>query len=1270
MHVVGNFAYVADSSGLAIIDVSNPNAPTLAGLYNTPHNAQGVHVIGSFAYVADGNGGLVIINVSNPNAPTLEGSYDTPGNANSVHVAGGFAYVTDGNLQIIDVRNSSSPTSIGTCSTLGVSNDVQVVGNFAYVTNSHAGTSGSLVIIDVSNFSVPEILFYYETPGIALSVCILESFLYIGVKGGFGTSSRLEIAKGQVLLSGSPTTSDIGNYELEIIAENPDGNQGSINFFIRVEGPPAAAGIIPNQLVNVGSSFTYFIDQSVFPDPNKDVIFYSAKQISGASLPSWLSFSSIGIFSGIAQSGDTETLEIDVFANDGLFLDQVSTNFSLTVDHFPEVSASIPNQVADFDVSYSFAVPSETFTDQDVGDRLTYSATLNSGAPLPLWLSFNSSTTHFSGTPSLSDGGILPIEITATDGVGAQVETTFTLEVEHFPKLINPLQNQIADIAFPFFYSVPGNTFSDLDQPNLNFRSTQNNSTPLPNWLGFIKSTQEFVGTPQVSDSGEISILVIAEDSSGASAEGAFNLVVEHFPEVSASIPNQIAEFDVPYSFTVPSQTFTDLDVGDTLTYSATLSGGSPLPSWLSFNNSAIHFSGTPSLSDGGILPIKIMASDSFGAQAETSFNLEVEHFPKLINPLQDQMADIGHTFFYAVPGSTFSDLDQPNLNYRAMQNSSAPLPNWLGFVKSTQEFVGTPQASDSGSISIVVVAEDLSGASVEDGFNLIVEHFPKVTNTLPDQPVDIDQPYSFTVPAQTFTDEDVGDTLTYFATLSSDAPLPTWLNFNATTLQFLGTPQAGDAGSLSVKLSAADTLGAVTSTSFTLEVEHFPRLHNPIPNQLAAVGQRYLYSVSTNSFSDEDGDQLTYRATKGDGSILPPWLGFVGSRIEFQGTPLASNKGELSLKVIAEDPKGGSATSSFSLNVVDTLSEEIARVGGSFVYTVPNDMIASPLGPVTYTVTLGDGSPLPTWLNYNPTTNVISGTPPSNTEGLYNVLVTADDGVQSPVLGTVSLSVGTNAGPEVANPISNQVAQVDQKFRLVVPDDTFVDANGDSLTLSAQRTNGRALPSWLTFSDRTLEGKPGPSDTGDFNDKTIPLQICATDGDLESCTVFDLSVQGTSKAERALEVGGPLLAVGAAGIGWYKKRGVVLNSWNRNNYDKGTKNLSIGSPFNYEIEAPKDKIKKIQAFNGRRMLGGLPAPKNLDEKGWLEWLKHDRPINGGALLPSWLTYKEGKNIIESSLGPQSEDKGEYIVRAYGHGEVILEQVTLNVGGDVEMYAL
>ncbi|WP_323641197.1 putative Ig domain-containing protein, partial [Pectobacterium polonicum] len=68
---------------------------------------------------------------------------------------------------------------------------------------------------------------------------------------------------------------------------------------------------------------------------------------------------------------------------------------------------------------------------------------------------------------------------------------------------------------------------------------------------------------------------------------------VNDAPVVATPIPAQSVAQDGSLSFTVPAGTFTDPDVGDTLTLSATLANGSPLPSWLTFNATTGTFSGT-----------------------------------------------------------------------------------------------------------------------------------------------------------------------------------------------------------------------------------------------------------------------------------------------------------------------------------------------------------------------------------------------------------------------------------------------------------------------------------------------------------------------------------------------------------------------------------------------------------------------------------------------------------------------------------------------------
>jgi hypothetical protein len=86
-------------------------------------------------------------------------------------------------------------------------------------------------------------------------------------------------------------------------------------------------------------------------------------------------------------------------------------------------------------------------------------------------------------------------------------------------------------------------------------------------------------------------------------------------------------------------------------------------------------------------------------------------------------------------------------------------------------------------------------------------------------------KPFSYAVAANTFVDQDAGDTLRIFATKESGFSLPTWLSFDAQSRMFSGTPSVDDAGLLVVRVTAIDAAGASTLTSFSIDV-----VGNPFP--------------------------------------------------------------------------------------------------------------------------------------------------------------------------------------------------------------------------------------------------------------------------------------------------------------------------------------------------------------------------------------------------------------------------------------------------------
>jgi hypothetical protein len=108
-------------------------------------------------------------------------------------------------------------------------------------------------------------------------------------------------------------------------------------------------------------------------------------------------------------------------------------------------------------------------------------------------------------------------------------------------------------------------------------------------------------------------------------------------PYLKNQIPNRTDTVGHLFSFTVPDSTFIDDDGNNTLTYSATLSNGNPLPSWLSFNPSTRTFSGTPTAL--GSIGLKVIVTDTANATASCTFTLNVidhtsinQHNEQIIN--------------------------------------------------------------------------------------------------------------------------------------------------------------------------------------------------------------------------------------------------------------------------------------------------------------------------------------------------------------------------------------------------------------------------------------------------------------------------------------------------------------------------------------------------------------------------------------------------------------------------------------------------------------
>jgi hypothetical protein len=167
----------ADST-LLVVDVSAPQQPSILGVYDSPMpypTNSGLDVDGDFAYVADSSG-LRIIDVSDPTAPDEVGFYHFRGPPWQVAVRGDYAYVANrSGLEVVDISAPLDPVQVGYHWTIDKAHDVATQGGLALIAGAFAGVH----FFDVSDPQSPVELAIYDTPGHAWGVAISDTLAFV-----------------------------------------------------------------------------------------------------------------------------------------------------------------------------------------------------------------------------------------------------------------------------------------------------------------------------------------------------------------------------------------------------------------------------------------------------------------------------------------------------------------------------------------------------------------------------------------------------------------------------------------------------------------------------------------------------------------------------------------------------------------------------------------------------------------------------------------------------------------------------------------------------------------------------------------------------------------------------------------------------------------------------------------------------------------------------------------------------------------------------------
>jgi hypothetical protein len=126
---------------------------------------------------------------------------------------------------------------------------------------------------------------------------------------------------------------------------------------------------------------------------------------------------------------------------------------------------------------------------------------------------------------------------------------------------------------------------------------------------------------------------------------------------------------------------------------------------------------------------ITVVVSDSEGASISKSFVvtvIPVNDPPKVVNPVPDVLVKASYPKKYpitGVPDGIFGDVDNTELTFELEMEDGSDFPDWI--IIEDDSLLIAPMIADTGCISIVLRAVDLSGGTATDTFNICVDGYP-----------------------------------------------------------------------------------------------------------------------------------------------------------------------------------------------------------------------------------------------------------------------------------------------------------------------------------------------------------------------------------------------------------------------------------------------------------------------------------------------------------------------------------------------------------------
>ncbi|KAJ5630647.1 uncharacterized protein N7484_010747 [Penicillium longicatenatum] len=373
------------------------------------------------------------------------------------------------------------------------------------------------------------------------------------------------------------------------------------------------------------------------------------------------------------------------------------------------------------------------------------------------------------------------------------------------------------------------------------------------------------------------------------------------------------------------------------------------------------------------------------------------------INAQLPPVARVSQPFRWVFAASTFANSDSDT------KYSLSDAPSWLSVEDGTRVLSGTPGSNDTGSKNFKLVASNgAESDSMDVTFIVTTDQGPtKGTPLLPQLealgPVSYPatlfihpgRPFAIEFDPSTF--QNTHPSTIYYGTSPNNAPLPSWISFDAAALKFVGNTPAfpgAEPETFTFQLIASDVAGfSAANMTFQLSIgPHILAFNETAQTFNLTRGDKFT-SPGFQSLLSVDGSPITSKDVAKVDATLPDWLSMDNDSISLSGTPPKDAVNQ-NITITVTDTYSDQAALMVRLDFLklflDTVEGCEATIGEDFTFVFNQSTVTD--SSVQLDVDLPEE--LSSWLTYFPSNKTLYGHIPSDAKPQkFSMALTAHQG-------------------------------------------------------------------------------------------------------------------------------------------------------------------------------------------------------------------------------------------------------------------------------------